>query len=95
MESLNNSIHEKSFASQQETDEVEPNETPGTNPKTKPEVEPDALPEEDPGIQPGTHPGKEDDDDDDDPFSEPEIGDDPDEIGKKTTIFAGNESFNF
>ena len=68
--------------------EVEPDETPETNPKTKPEVEPDALPEENPGIQPGTQPGKhdDDDDDDDDPFTETEIGDDPDEIGKKTTI---------
>lgn len=67
--------------------EVEPNETPEKDPQQKPEVEPDALPEENPGIQPGTQPGKhDDDDDDDDPFTETEIGDDPDEIGKKTTI---------
>ena len=67
--------------------EVEPNERPEPDPKEKPEVEPDALPEENPGIQPGTHPGKhDDDDDDDDPYTETEIGDDPDEIGKKTTI---------
>lgn len=67
--------------------EIEPNEIPGTQPDEKPEVEPNALPAEDPGIQPGTHPGKQDDDDDDDdPFTETEIGDDPDEISKKTTI---------
>jgi hypothetical protein len=68
-----------------------PIETPGTNPKEKPEVEPDELPEEEPGIQPGKRkPGKkeddDDDDDDDDPYTETEIGDDPDTIKKKTTI---------
>ena len=66
--------------------EIEPNETPGTKPNEKPEVEPDALPEEEPGLP--HKPGKEDDDDDDDddPYTETEIGDDPDEIKKKTTI---------
>ena len=67
-----------------------PIETPGINPQEKPEVEPEKLPGEDPGIQPGKHPGKEDDDDDDDddddPFKENEIGDDPNEIKKKTTV---------
>lgn len=65
-----------------------PIETPGIDPKEKPEVEPEQLPDEDPGIQPGKKPGKEDDedDDDDDPFTETEIGDDPDEIRKKTTV---------
>ena len=64
-----------------------PIETPGVDPKEKPEVEPDVLPEEEPGIQPGKRkPGKEDDDDDDDPYTETEIGDDPDEIRKKTTV---------
>lgn len=65
--------------------QIEPDERPESDPKEKPEVEPDALPEENPGIQPGTRPG-EHDDDDDDPYTETEIGDDPDEIGKKTTI---------
>lgn len=60
---------------------------PSPEPDTKPEVEPEKMPKEDPGIQPGTQPGKSDDDDDDDnPFTETEIGDDPDEIQKKTTI---------
>jgi hypothetical protein len=51
-------------------------------------VEPDVLPSEEPGILPEEKPGKEDDDDDDDddPFTETEIGDDPDEMEKKTTI---------
>lgn len=94
MKNSNNSIYQSNFSLQEEPNhEVEPNETPGTKPNTKPEVEPDALPEEDPGIQPGTQPGKQDDDDDDDPFSEPSIGDDPDEIGKKTTIFGGKVFF--
>jgi hypothetical protein len=62
----------------------EPAETPETDPKQKPEVEPEQLPKEDPG-QPGAEPDE--DDDDDDPFTETEIGDDPDEIEKKTTIF--------
>ena len=62
---------------------VDPKETE-TDPKQKPEVEPEQLPKEDPG-QPGTEPDE--DDDDDDPFTETEIGDDPDEIEKKTTIF--------
>lgn len=66
--------------------ETEPEIGPGEAPGTKPEIEPEALPGEDPGIQPGTRPGEHDDDDDDDPFTETEIGDDPDEIGKKTTI---------
>ena len=75
------------FAERETEPEIEPNETPGTTPGQKPEVEPDALPQEEPGIQPGTKPGKQDDDDDDDnPFTETEIGDDPDEISKKTTI---------
>lgn len=64
----------------------EPGDTPETDPKKKPEVEPEHLPKEDPG-QPATDPD-EDDDDEDDPFPE-EIGDDPDEIQKKTTIFSG------
>lgn len=63
----------------------EPKEAPETDPKQKPEVEPEHMPKEDPG-QPETEPG-EDDDDDDDPYTETEIGDDPDEIKKKTTIF--------
>ena len=65
-----------------------PEVEPGKTPDEKPEVEPDVLPSEEPGIIPQEKPGKEDDDDDDDddPFSEREIGDDPDEIGKKTTI---------
>lgn len=63
----------------------EPKENPGTDPKQKPEVEPEHLPKEDPGqSDPDT---EEDDDEDDDPFTETEIGDDPDEIEKKTTIF--------
>ncbi|MCW3113719.1 MAG: hypothetical protein JWR18_2115 [Segetibacter sp.] len=63
----------------------EPIEAPGADPKQKPEVEPEHLPKEDPGqADPDT---EEDDDDDDDPFTETEIGDDPDEIEKKTTIF--------
>jgi hypothetical protein len=62
----------------------EPNDVPETDPKQKPEVEPEHLPKEDPG-QPGADPDE--DDDDEDPFTETEIGDDPDEIGKKTTIF--------
>ncbi|GEO07841.1 hypothetical protein [Segetibacter aerophilus] len=58
---------------------------PETDPKQKPEVEPEQLPKEDPGqADPDT---EEDDDDDEDPFTETEIGDDPDEIEKKTTIF--------
>lgn len=59
------------------------------DPKHKPELEPDALPSEEPGIQPSTVPKKEeedDEDDNDDPFEEGEIGDDPEEIRKKTTI---------
>jgi hypothetical protein len=66
------------------------NDTP--DPKKKPEVEPEKLPKEDPGVQPNTTPKKDDDDDsnddDDDyvPYEEPEIGDDPDEITRKTTI---------
>lgn len=55
-----------------------------TDPKQKPEVEPEHMPKEDPG-QPDPDPDE--DDDDDDPFTETEIGDDPDEIEKKTTIF--------
>lgn len=66
--------------------EPAPDDVPGTDPKQKPEVEPEHLPKEDPG-QPGGEPD-EDDDDDDNPYPEPEIGDDPDEIGKKTTIFS-------
>lgn len=62
-----------------------PLEAPEADPKQKPEVEPEHLPKEDPGqSDPDT---EEDDDDDDDPFTETEIGDDPDEIEKKTTIF--------
>ncbi len=64
--------------------------SPDPDPKKKPEVEPEKLPGEDPGVQPDTKPRKEDDDDDDDddyePYEEPEIGDDPDEIKKRTTI---------
>ncbi len=79
------SLYQTEIFLQKETGpEIEPIETPGT----KPEFEPDPSPDEEPGIQPGTKPGKhdDDDDDDDDPFTETEIGDDPDEIGKKTTI---------
>jgi len=68
------------------TDQPNPEVEPGGNPKEKPEVEPDVLPEEDPGIQPNIKPKKEDDDDDDNPWEEPEVGDDPDEIRKKTTV---------
>jgi len=68
------------------TQSAEPIETPGTDPKEKPEVEPDVLPNEDPGIDPEPKPGREDDDDVDDTFTETEIGDDPYEIEKKTTI---------
>jgi hypothetical protein len=57
---------------------------PETDPKQKPEVEPEQLPKEDPGQ---ADPDTGEDDDDDNPFTETEIGDDPDEIGKKTTIF--------
>ena len=57
---------------------------PETDPKQKPEIEPEQLPKEDPGQ---ADPDEEDDDDDSNPFGEPEIGDDPDEITKKTTIF--------
>jgi hypothetical protein len=68
----------------------DPIREPGHNPHEKPEVEPDKLPPEEPGIQPQTDPGKEgdddDDDDDDDPYTDTEIGDDPDEIKKRTTI---------
>jgi hypothetical protein len=66
-------------------EEIDPIETPPSDPKEKPEVEPEHLPKEDPG-QPNEDPD-EGDDDDDDPFTETEIGDDPDEIKKKTTIF--------
>lgn len=75
----------------QETEpEIEPTETPTRAPNEQPEVEPEKMPNEDPGIQPSIDPNKgddDDDDDDDDPFTETEIGDDPDEIRKKTTIF--------
>ncbi len=71
------------FSQEKPNPEVEPGKTPDE----KPEVEPDVLPSEEPGIIPQEKPGKEDDDDDDDdPFTETEIGDDPDEIQKKTTI---------
>jgi hypothetical protein len=63
----------------------EPKDVPETDPKQKPEVEPEQLPKEDPG-QPTPDPDE--DDDDEDPFTETEIGDDPDEIEKKTTIFS-------
>ena len=68
--------------------EIETDENPVPDPREKPEIEPDNLPEEEPGFHPGTKPEKDDDedDDDDDPFTETEIGDDPDEITKKTTI---------
>lgn len=65
---------------------IEPDETPISDPKEKPEIEPDNLPVEEPGVHPLTKPDEDDDDDDDDPFTETEIGDDPDEITKKTTI---------
>ena len=68
----------------------DPIKEPGHKPNEKPEVEPDNLPKEEPGIQPDTDPDSDDDDDDDDdntnPFPETEIGDDPDEIAKRTTI---------
>jgi hypothetical protein len=60
------------------------------DPKKAPEIEPEKLPGEDPGVAPEPTPGKEDGDDDDDddtPFLEPSIGDDPDEMDKKATIF--------
>lgn len=62
----------------------DPKEKPLKDPKQKPEVEPEHLPKEDPGQ---ADPDTEEDDDDEDPFTETEIGDDPDEIEKKTTIF--------
>ena len=65
--------------------DIEPDETPISDPKEKPEIEPDNLPVEEPGLHPLTKPD-DDDDDDDDPYTETEIGDDPDEISKKTTI---------
>lgn len=84
----NNTIHlPEEFIAEDLTLLEEPTEIQETDPKQKPEVEPEQLPKEDPG-QPGIEPG-EDDDDDDDPFTETEIGDDPDEIEKKTTIFEG------
>lgn len=67
-------------------------------PNKKPEVEPEKLPDENPGIITEPKPKRREDDDtdnddndDDDndefePFSDPEIGDDPDEIKTKTTI---------
>jgi hypothetical protein len=64
----------------------------GDEPKKRPEIEPEKLPNEDPGIQPDTKPKKEDDDDDDDddddytPYTEPEIGDDPDREKNKIPI---------
>ncbi len=61
----------------------DPKETE-TDPKKRPEVEPEHLPKEDPG-QPSEDPDE--DDDDDNPLIEPPLGDDPDEIEKKTTIF--------
>jgi len=58
------------------------------DPRKNPEVEPEKLPGEDPGVAPEPDPGEDDDDDDDNsPFLEPSIGDDPDEMDKKTTIF--------
>jgi hypothetical protein len=74
------------FVSEDLTLLKDPSETPETDPKQKPEVEPEHLPKEDPG-QPEPDPDPDEDDDDDDPFTETEIGDDPDEIEKKTTIF--------
>ena len=67
-----------------ETSEPGPEENPGIDPQKKPEVEPEVLPKENPGEDPQTAP--DDDDEEDDPFSEREIGDDPDEIQKKTTV---------
>ena len=54
------------------------------DPKQKPEIEPEQLPKEDPGQ---ADPDEDDDDDETNPFTDPEIGDDPDEITRKTTIF--------
>lgn len=50
--------------------------------------DPKKRPETEPHIQPEVEPGEDDDDDDDDddPYTEPEIGDDPDEERKKQTI---------
>ncbi len=84
MADLNNTIPpSEEFVTKELFEAVDPKETE-TDPKQKPEVEPEQMPKEDPG-QPGIEPDE--DDDDDDPFTETEIGDDPDEIGKKTTIF--------
>jgi hypothetical protein len=69
----------------------------GDVPEKKPEVDPEKMPDENPGLVPETKPnrdndeGADDDDDDDDddendPFTETEIGDDPDDIKTKTTI---------
>jgi hypothetical protein len=57
------------------------------DPKKTPEIEPEKLPGEDPGVAPEPSPDEDDDDDDNTPFLEPAIGDDPNEIDKKTTIF--------
>jgi len=59
------------------------------DPRKKPEVEPEKMPDEDPGKDNEPKPGDGDDDDDDDdaPYLEPSIGDDPDEIRTKTTVF--------
>lgn len=89
MSQLNNPISlPEQFVSEELTILEEQTESPEVDPKQKPEVEPEHLPKEDPG-QPGTEPDEDDDDDDDNPFTETEIGDDPDEIEKKTTIFKG------
>jgi hypothetical protein len=85
MTQLNNPIFlSEDFVKEELTVAEDPKENE-TDPKQKPEVEPEHLPKEDPGqSDPDT---EEDDDDDDDPYTETEIGDDPDEIEKKTTIF--------
>ena len=86
MTQQDNTIHlPEEFVTEELNIAEDPLET-GTDPKQKPEVEPEHLPKEDPGqADPDTE--EDDDDDDDDPFTETEIGDDPDEIEKKTTIF--------
>lgn len=84
LQSNDTGIFSEIFLSDELVVNQEPKENE-TDPKQKPEVEPEHLPKEDPG-QPDMDPD-EDDDDDDDPFTETEIGDDPDEIEKKTTIF--------
>ncbi len=86
---LVNAAYEGVLAVQALTAGVGPGETEKPR-KNDPEIEPEKLPNEDPGIQPNTKPQREGDDDDDDddytPYTEPEIGDDPDKEKIKIPI---------